>query len=164
MNFCLLRDDTPSTGVATTTSDLSKRVADISDRCAFACHDTSTTPSDYDGLAEKLGVTMRIDVVRSATRQSMDIATASGSTTIGGLANNLSGAKTAAAIDLTTTPDQKDDSDMDTDFDGVLAAVNSAIRIPGSGASASATPLLVPFFVSHGVADAKCPSTCSQTP
>ena len=186
MDFYLLLDNTPSMGVAATNADIAKMVANTSDQCAFACHDMSATPNDYYGLAKKLGVTMRIDVVRSATQQLMDTATATQAvadqfrmaiytfgasatapalTTISGLTNNLSGAKTAAAaIDLMTTPQQNYNSDMDTDFDGVLAAVNSAIPTPGPGNSASATPQKVLFFVSDGVADANYPSTCSQPP
>ncbi len=44
-------------------------------QCAFACHDLSSTPNDYYGLAKKLGVQMRIDVVRQATQKLMDTAT-----------------------------------------------------------------------------------------
>ncbi|NLH79656.1 MAG: pilus assembly protein [Phyllobacteriaceae bacterium] len=186
MDFYLLLDNTPSMGVAATTTDIAKMVANTSDQCAFACHDMSTTPNDYYGLAKKLGVTMRIDVVRSATQQLMDTATATqavanqfrmaiytfgssatatGLTTISNLTSNLSGAKTAAAaIDLMTTPYQNYNSDMDTDFDHVLASVNTAIPTPGSGINASATPQKVLFFVSDGVADANYPTTCSQTP
>ena len=61
-----------------------------------------------------------------------------------------------------TVPYQNYNSDMDTDFDGVLSSMNTAIPTPGTGASASATPQKVLFFVSDGVADANYPSTCSQ--
>jgi len=42
-------------------------VANTPDQCAFACHDLSASPNDYYGLAKKLGVQMRIDVMRQAT-------------------------------------------------------------------------------------------------
>ncbi|MCE1237078.1 MAG: pilus assembly protein TadG-related protein [Hyphomicrobiales bacterium] len=186
MDFYLLLDNTPSMGVGATNADIAKMVANTSDQCAFACHDMSTTPNDYYGLAKKLGVTMRIDVVRSATQQLMDTAasaqavtnqfrmaiytfgssaSATGLTTIAALTGNLSSAKTsAAAIDLMTSPYQNYNSDMDTDFNKILTSVNGAIPNPGSGNSASATPQKVLFIVSDGVADYKNTSSCTQTP
>ena len=50
-------------------------VANTPDQCAFACHDLSASPNDYYGLAKKLGVQMRIDVMRQATQKLMDTAT-----------------------------------------------------------------------------------------
>ena len=78
MDFYLLLDNTPSMGVGATPDDVATMVANTPDQCAFACHDLSTTPNDYYGLAKKLGVTTRIDVVRSATQQLMDTATSTG--------------------------------------------------------------------------------------
>ncbi|WP_265937406.1 pilus assembly protein TadG-related protein [Siculibacillus lacustris] len=183
MDFYLLLDNTPSMGVAATTSDIAKMVAATPDQCAFACHDLSDS-DDYYALAKRIGVTTRIDVVRTATQQLMDTATATAAvtnqfrmaiytfgasataeslTTISALTSNLAAAKTAAAgIDLMTVPYQNYDGDMDTDFDGTLTALNTVIPNPGSGASASVTPQKVLLFVSDGVADAYYPSTCSQ--
>jgi Flp pilus assembly protein TadG len=184
MDFYLLLDNTPSMGAAATTAGINTMVANTSDQCAFACHDTSTYPNDYYGLAKRLGVTTRIDVMRTATQQLMDTATATQAvsnqfrmaiytygasaqarslTTISSLTSNLSSAKSAAAaIDLMTVPYQNYDSDMHSDHDGILAAVNSAIPNPGSGTSSSA-PQKVLFFVSDGVADANySASNCSR--
>lgn len=173
IDFYLLLDNTPSMGVGATTADIDTMVANTSDKCAFACHDQSTSPNDYYGLAKKLGVQMRIDVMRLATQQLMDTASSTqlvsnqfrmaiytfgssakstGLTTIQNLTSNLSGAKAAAsAIDLMTVPYQNYASDTDTDFGDVLTDVNKAISSPGSGTSTAPQKYL--FFVSDGVAD-----------
>jgi len=183
MDFYLLLDNTPSMGVAATTAGINTMVGNTPDQCAFACHDMSTTPNDYYGLAKRLGVTTRIDVMRTATQQLMDTATSTQAvtnqfrmaiytfgasatsrslTTISALTSNLSSAKSAAGnIDLMTVPYQNYDSDMHTDFDGILTSMNSTIPNPGSGSS-SGTPQKVLFFVSDGVADANYTSTCTQ--
>lgn len=182
MDFYLLLDNTPSMGVGATPSDVTKMVNNTSDKCAFACHQMDISPNDYYGLAKKLGVTMRIDVVRSATQQLMDTATATqtvpsqfrmaiysfgesakkaGLTKIFSLSSNLSSAKSAAQdIDLMTVPYQNYASDTDTNFDDVLPDMNKEISTPGDGLSAS-SPQKVLFFVSDGVADA-ADITCSQ--
>ncbi len=184
IDFYLLLDNTPSMGVAATPAGISTMVANTGDQCAFACHDMSTTPNDYYGLAKKLGVAMRIDVVRTATQQLMDTAkstqavakqfrmaiytfgasaTARKLTTISSLTNNLSAAKTAAnAVDLMTVPYHNYNQDRDTDFDGILKSINKVIPNPGPGNSASAVPQKFLFFVSDGVADADYSSTCTE--
>ena len=68
IDFYLLLDNTPSMGVGATTADIATMVNNTPDQCAFACHDLSTHPNDYYKKAKQLGVQMRIDVVRSATR------------------------------------------------------------------------------------------------
>jgi Flp pilus assembly protein TadG len=173
IDFHLLLDNTPSMGVAATPADVTRMVNNTPDQCAFACHDTSN-PNDYYGLAKSLGVTMRIDVLRSATQQLMDTAKttavfsnqfrmaiytfgasakSTGLTTIQSLTTNLTGAKTAAAaIDLMTVPYQNYASDTATDFGDVLTDVNKAISTPGNGTTAS-QPQKYLFFVSDGVAD-----------
>jgi hypothetical protein len=183
IDFYLLLDNTPSMGVGATTADINAMVANTPDKCAFACHDLSTSPNDYYSLAKKLGVQMRIDVVRQATQKLMDTASATqvvtsqfrvaiytfgssaksaGLTTIQTLTSNLSTAKSAASvIDLMTVPYQNYASDTDTDFGDVLADINSAISAPGSGASSSPQKFL--FLVSDGVADRVLGSpACSQ--
>lgn len=184
IDFYLLLDNSPSMGVAATTAGIATMVANTSDQCAFACHDMSTSPNDYYGLAKKLGVSMRIDVVRSATQQLMDTATSTqvvpnqyrmaiytmgpkaetaGLTTVSSLTSNLATAKTSAnAIDLMTTPYHGYNSDQQTNFNSVMTSINTAIPAPGSGASSSAVPQKVLFFVSDGVADYNNASSCSQ--
>ena len=68
IDFYLLLDNTPSMGVGATPADVATMVANTPDRCAFACHELDISPNDYYGLAKRLGVTTRIDVVRSATQ------------------------------------------------------------------------------------------------
>src|SRR5262249_36360779 len=131
IDFHLLLDNTPSMGVGATTADINTMVnatknnsSDASS--AFACHDLSKFPNDYYSLAKSLGVTMRIDVLRSATQQLMDTAkntavfsnqfrmaiytfgasaTNTGLTTVQSLTSNLTTAKSSAAgIDLMTVP------------------------------------------------------------
>jgi Flp pilus assembly protein TadG len=182
IDFYLLLDNTPSMGVGATPSDVSSMVNNTSDQCAFACHDVSDS-NNYYNLAKKLGVTMRIDVVRSATQQLMDTAKSSeevtdqyraaiytfgssatnaGLTAITNLTSNLSSAKSdAEKIDLMSVTGQNQFNDQDTNYDNILAAINNAIATPGDGSS-SAAPQKLLFFVSDGVADESNPISCSQ--
>lgn len=175
MDFYMLLDNSPSMGVGATPADVALMVANTSDQCAFACHQLDVSPNDYYGLAKKLGVTMRIDVVRSATQQLMDTASSSqiasgqfraaiysfgttaatmGLTKVFPLSSSLSTAKTKAGlIDLMTVPYQNYASDTDTNFDDVLADINGEIGTPGDGSS-NGSPQKWLFFVSDGVADA----------
>lgn len=181
MNFYLLLDNSPSMSVAATTSDIATMVANTPDQCAFACHDLSLSPNDYYGLAEQLGVTTRIAVLRSATQQLMTTATTSelvanefgmaiyttnaSSTTAPGSPVTISSLKTnlaqsasdAAAIDVEAVPYQNYLSDQYTNLDAAISGMNSIIPNPGSGYS-SATPQEVLFFVSDGVNDYAGPS------
>lgn len=174
IDFYVLLDNTPSMGVGATTADIAKMVSNTSDRCAFACHDLSVGSNDYYSLAKRLGVQMRIDVLRTATQKLMDTAVATevlpdqfrvaiytfgaaatsrALTTIQALTPNLSSAKSAASvIDLMTVPYQNYASDTLTDFGSILTDMNSAIGNPGGGTSWS-TPQKILFFVSDGVAD-----------
>jgi Flp pilus assembly protein TadG len=183
IDFYLLLDNSPSMGVGATPTDVSKMVANTSDQCAFACHQMDVSPNDYYGLAKTLGVTTRIDVVRTATQQLMDTATSTqtvsgqfrsaiytfgasaqtkGLTRIFSLSSSLSSAKTAAsAVDLMTVPYQNYASDTDTNFDTIFPALNNEIATPGDGVSA-ANPQKVVFFVSDGVNDA-AGITCSRS-
>lgn len=175
IDFYLLLDNSPSMGVGATPSDVSKMVANTPDQCAFACHQMDVSPNDYYGLAKSLGVTTRIDVVRSATQQLMDTAASTqsvsgqfraaiytfgasaqnkGLTRIFSLSSSLSSAKSSAsAIDLMTVPYQNYASDTDTNFDAVFPSLNNEIATPGDGVSAT-NPQKVVFFVSDGVNDA----------
>lgn len=183
MDFYLLLDNTPSMGVGATPADITTMVNNTSDQCAFACHQLDIAPNDYYGLAKSLGVTMRVDVLRTATQQLMDTATATetvpnqfrmaiytfgssasaqGLTTITPLTAALSDAKAAAAaIDLMTVPYQNYASDTDTDFDSVFSSINSTIPNPGDGLSSSAPQKLL-FYVSDGVADEVNSTSCTQ--
>jgi hypothetical protein len=181
-DFYLLLDNTPSMGVGATPADIATMVANTPDQCAFACHDLSD-PNNYYNLAKKLGVQMRIDVLRTATQKLMDTAKATAVTssqfrvaiytfgttcTILGLNNvaalttNLPLAKTQAAnIDLMTIPNQGYNNDQCTDYDGTLTSIDKAIPNPGDGSTSSKAQKYL-FFVSDGVADANNPASCSK--
>ncbi len=174
VDFYLLLDNSPSMGVAATPADVSKMVANTSDKCAFACHDYNDA-NNYYNLAKTLGVTTRIDVLRSATQSLMDTAAATetysnqfrmaiydfgaSSQTIGlralfSLSASLSSAKTSAgSIDLMGVYGNNDayTADKDSQFSTVFPAINTAISTPGAGTSAA--PMKYLFFVSDGVAD-----------
>jgi Flp pilus assembly protein TadG len=174
VDFYLLLDNSPSMGVAATPADVTKMVNNTSDKCAFACHDYNNA-NNYYNLAKTLGVTTRIDVLRSATQSLMDTAGATetysnqfrmaiydfgaSSQTIGlralfSLSASLSSAKTAAgSIDLMGVYGNNDayTADKDTQFSTVFPAINTAINAPGAGTSAA--PMKYLFFVSDGVAD-----------
>ncbi len=174
VDFYLMLDNSPSMGVAATPADVSTMVNNTSDKCAFACHDYNDS-NNYYNLAKTLGVTTRIDVLRSATQSLMDTAAASetysnqfrmaiydfgaSSKTIGlralfSLSASLSSAKTAAGgIDLMGVYGNNDSytADKDTQFSTVFPAINSAIAAPGAGTSSA--PMKYLFFVSDGVAD-----------
>jgi hypothetical protein len=181
IDFYLLLDNTPSMGVGATTADIDKMVANTSDKCAFACHDVSNK-NDYYSLAKKLGVTMRIDVVRQATQQLIDnaqltsvdgqyrvgiytygpTATSLGLTKNAPLTSNLPNAKSQAGnIDLMIVPNSTYNNDMDSPHESVLKAMNGEISAPGDGSSA-ASPQKILFLVSDGVTDADMPTGCTR--
>ncbi|MBR1270250.1 pilus assembly protein [Bradyrhizobium sp. AUGA SZCCT0222] len=179
IDFYLLMDNSPSMGVGATPADVSKMVNNTSDKCAFACHDLNNN-NNYYKLAKTLGVTTRIDVLRSATEQLMDTAAATqtyssqfrmaiydfgasagsaGLRALFSLSSSLSSAKSAAGnIDLMTVNGQNQNNDQDTQFTSIIPAINSAISAPGAGTSSA--PLKYLFFVSDGVADEYNPGTC----
>lgn len=174
VDFYLLLDNSPSMGVGATPADVTKMVNNTSDKCAFACHDYNDS-NNYYNLAKTLGVTTRIDVLRTATQNLMDTAAATqtfssqfrmaiydfgaSSKTIGlrslfALSSSLSSAKTAAGnIDLMGVYGNNDSytADQDTQFSTVFPGINNVISSPGTGTSSA--PLKYLFFVSDGVAD-----------
>jgi Flp pilus assembly protein TadG len=182
IDFYLLLDNSPSMGVAATPADVSIMVSKTSDSCAFACHDVSNS-NNYYNLAQKLGVTTRMDVLRSATQQLMDTATSTatysnqfrmaiydfggsaqgaGLRSLFALSASLTSAKTAAGnIALMTVNGQNDNGDQDTSFSNILPAINNAISAPGAGGAS--TPLKYLFFVSDGLNDENNPSGCLKT-
>jgi hypothetical protein len=174
IDFYLLLDNSPSMGVAATPADVTTMVNHTSDQCAFACHDYNDS-NNYYNLAKNLGVTTRIDVLRTATQKLMDTAAATetysnqfrmaiydfgaSSKTIGlralfSLSSSLTSAKTAAGnIDLMGVYGNNDayTADKDTQFSTIFPAMTNVISTAGTGTAAS--PLKYLFFVSDGVAD-----------
>lgn len=183
IDFYLLLDNTPSMGIGATPADVTTMVNHTPDQCGFACHTTADPSNNYYAIAKQFGVTMRIDVVRTAAQQLTSTASAAeivsrqfrmaiydfgtdastaGLNKVHPLSASLSQASSdAASIDLMTIPYQNYNGDMQTDFDGVLSNMNQEISTPGDGSSPS-RPQKYLFFVTDGVADADYPSTCSQ--
>ena len=182
IDFYLLLDNSPSMGVGATPADVSKMVNNTSDKCAFACHDLNDN-NNYYKLAKTLGVTTRIDVLRTATQSLMDTAattqtysnqfrmaiydfgaaaSSAGLRALFSLSGSLTSAKSAAGnIDLMTVNGQNDNNDQDTQFTNIMPAINSAISAPGAGTSAA--PMKYLFFVSDGVADEYNPGSCIKS-
>jgi hypothetical protein len=182
IDFYLLLDNSPSMGVGATPTDVSKMVNNTPDKCAFACHDLNDN-NNYYKLAKTLGVTTRIDVLRTATQSLMDTAattqtyssqfrmaiydfgasaSSAGLRALFSLSGSLSSAKSAAGnIDLMTVKGQNENNDQDTPFSNVIPAINSVISAPGAGTSSG--PLKYLFFVSDGVADEYNPGSCIKS-
>ncbi|MBR0899265.1 pilus assembly protein [Bradyrhizobium tropiciagri] len=181
IDFYLLLDNSPSMGVGATPTDVAALVKATTgnsfkpnDQCAFACHDYND-PNNYYNLAKSLGVTTRIDVLRSATQQLMDTAATTqtyssqfrmaiydfgaSSATYGlrslfTLSSSLSSAKSAAGnIDLMGVYGNNDayTADKDSQFTTIFPQINNQIGNPGAGTSSA--PMKFLFFVSDGVAD-----------
>jgi Putative Flp pilus-assembly TadE/G-like len=186
IDFYLLLDNSPSMAVAATPTDVTTMVNATQSQggCAFACHESDPqadnlgNPGGVDNytLAQQLGVTTRIAVLRTATQQLMDTATATQTlynnqyrmavytfstqlNTIAALSSSLSSVKSQAGnIDvievyknnwLTST---NSNNDEDTNFDSALTGINTIMPNPGSGTQTS-TPQEVLFLVSDGVED-----------
>lgn len=182
IDFYLLLDNTPSMGVGATTADIDKMEANTPDTCAFACHDLSTSDNYYN-LAKKLGVAMRIDVVRQATQRMMDTAedrrahsnqfrmalytfgdaaTKMKLTKLKSLTDDLDKVKKAAeVVDLMTIPYQNYNNDQTTDYDDTFAALDKEIDKPGNGTSTKDRQKVV-FFVADGLGDSYKPSGCTE--
>ena len=168
IDFYLLLDNSPSMAVAATTADINTMVANTPDKCAFACHESDTSPNDYYGLARKLGVTLRIDNLRTATQNLMTTAQNTmnsinatyrmaiytfnyGFNTIASLTSNLTYAKTLAGnIDIYEVPYQNWNNDEITNYDNAMSSINSLMPNPGTGTD---KPQEVLFFVTDGVED-----------
>ncbi len=179
IDFYLLLDNSPSMGVGATTTDINTMVANTSDKCAFACHQRDLPNKDYYALAKKLGVTMRIDVVRQATQNLMTTAKTTATLPnqyrmaiydfglaadsidqkapvayqVSALTSDLTASATnAAAIDLMIMPSSGYNSDSQTNFQSTLTSLNTLMPSPGTGLT-STTPQKVLFMVSDGAND-----------
>ena len=182
MSIYMLLDNTPSMGVAATNLDITKMVGATSDKCAFACHTTQENQGNtYYDLAKTIGVNMRIDIVREATRNVMDefkdkstfpdqykIAVYS----FGKKAENMELTEVAApssdfetqkqltaALDLKTIPKQNYHNDQQTDIDRTQAShrkVNKNDEAKGDDSQK------IVFVVTDGVGDANKPYNCTR--
>src|ERR1700722_17675569 len=170
IDFYLLLDNSPSMAVAATTAGINTMVANTPDKCAFACHESDTSPNDYYGLARKLGVTLRIDNLRTAVQNLMTTAQSTensikatyrmaiytfnyGFDTVATLTSNLTYAKTQAGnISIYEVPKQNWNNDTITNYDNAMTNINGLMPNPGTGA-VNDKPQEVLFFVTDGVED-----------
>ena len=170
IDFYLLLDNSPSMAVAATTAGINTMVANTPDQCAFACHESDTSPNDYYGLARNLGVTLRIDNLAQATQNLMTTASTTensinatyrmaiyafnyGFNTIATLTSNLTYAQNlAGTIGIYEVPYQNWNSDEITNYDNAMSSINSIMPNPGSGTGTD-KPQEVLFLVTDGVED-----------
>jgi Flp pilus assembly protein TadG len=170
IDFYLLLDNSPSMAVAATTAGINTMVANTPDQCAFACHESDTSPNDYYGLARKLGVTLRIDNLATATQNLVTTAQTTensinatyrmaiytfnyGFNTVVSLTSNLTTVKTkAAGISIYEVPAQNWNDDEITNYDNAMSSINSLLPNPGSGTGTD-KPQEGLFFVTDGVED-----------
>jgi Flp pilus assembly protein TadG len=189
VDFYLLLDNSPSMGVAATDADIATMqtlTTNLSQgSCAFGCHQQNANGTDnvndYYHVARNNGVTMRIDVLRTATQSLTTTATQTETlpnqfrmavyefaydgklptnsnpafVTIQSLTSNLNGVQNAAnAIDLAYAyQDQRDDQ---SSFDFALPAINAVMSDPGNGTSQNNgpnAPQAFLFFVTDGAED-----------
>ena len=203
IDFYLLLDDSPSMAIAATQAGINTLIANTQSQCdyapagnsscgcAFGCHEThcnqwacnvsgTGNPGGEDNytLARNLGVTLRIDLLRSATQNLMSTAQTTetkynssyrmaiytfdvNTTAIQSLTSNLSTAQSSASnISLQqvyqnnwlTSSNYNDDTD--TDIDTALNSINTLMPNPGSGTNNKGdTPQEVLFIITDGVMD-----------
>jgi hypothetical protein len=194
INFYLLLDDSPSmaivagsAGMQTLINHTQSQVDGGAKGCAFACHESNPAADnlgnpggeDNYALAKNLGLTLRIDLVRTAAQNLMTTASTTMSNsnasyqmaiytfdvalnTIQSLTSNLTTAKTSAGniqlLEVCTNNNLvcgTNNNDMDTDFDLAMSKIDGIMPDPGSGTSAKGdTPQEVLFLVTDGVEDA----------
>lgn len=199
IDFYIMVDDSPSMAIASTPSGISTMVKNTPSQggCAFGCHETHPSgespplgnPGGEDNyqLARNLGVTLRIDLVRTAVQDLISTALTTEKendvsyrmalytfdtqlNTLGTLNSALNIIQTDAAnINLLPVytnnwlTSSNKNNDTDTDFDSSAASINSIMPASGNGTNAPGdTPQEVLFIVTDGVDDAKSPPTCSQ--
>ncbi len=188
IDFYLLLDDSPSMAIAATQAGINTMVSHTSSQggCAFGCHESHPSTDnlgnpggeDNYALAQNLGVTLRMDLVRQASQNLMTTAQTTESTTtasyrmaiytfdqgfntIASLTSSLSTAQTQAgniqlqqvyANNYLTSSNKN--SDTDTNYDNAMTSINGIMPNPGSGTSVPGDqPQEVLFFVTDGVED-----------
>ncbi|WP_158285707.1 pilus assembly protein TadG-related protein [Pseudohoeflea suaedae] len=189
MNLYMLLDNTPSMGVGATPSDISALERATKNHpnqalrdCAFACHTTEEEigTSNYD-IAKNIGVDMRIDVVRTSTRnliedikrkQAYSGQVKVGIYSFGTAAEDLKLTELAAPssdfhmqmmrlkrLDLMTIPYQRYKEDQLTDYDGTLKSLTKIIKSDEAGGDDSEK---IVFLVTDGVGDSFKPLRCTR--
>jgi len=193
VNFYLLLDNSPSMGLGATPADINSLITLTANQppttfpnvksgsiarssCAFACHQhtfnssgqiTGEDTGDNYHIAKANGVTLRIDVLRTATQQLTQTASSTESfsnqfamavytfsdtfQTIAPLSTSMSTVSSnAAAIDLAYA--YWDQRDAQTSYDTALSYMSSTMPNAGNGTSL-ASPLEFLFLVTDGVED-----------
>ena len=190
IDFYMLLDDSPSMEIAATQSDINTMVSHTSQQsggCAFGCHESNPSGSDNAGnpngednytLARALGVTLRIDLVNTATQNLMATAQTTEEqnhaayrtaiytmdynfTTLQTLTSDLTTAQQSAAniaspivYNNNCLTKSNCNNDEDSVLDQGLSDINTAMPNPGNGTNnAGDTPQEVVFIVSDGVVD-----------
>jgi len=188
INFYMLLDASPSMAIAATQDGINTMVANTSSQggCAFACHeynpagDSLGNPNGEDNyaLAQSLGVTLRIDNLRTATQSLMTTAQTtedSNSATYGvaiytfdtnfntiqTMTDTLSTAESSAGnIQMLEVyqnnwlTSSNENYDEDTNYDNAMSSINAIMPDPGYGTTNSGdSPQEVLFFVTDGVED-----------
>jgi Flp pilus assembly protein TadG len=195
VNFYLVLDNSPSMGLGATATDISNLISLTAGQpatvwpnvqsggiprssCAFACHQHTFDSSgnghingddlnDNYHIAKANGVTLRIDVLRTATQQLTQTASSTATfsnqigmavytfsdtfQTIAPLSTNMATVSSnAAAIDLAYA--YWDARDAQTSFDTALSYINGIMPNAGNGTS-SVSPREFMFLVTDGVED-----------
>jgi Flp pilus assembly protein TadG len=189
IDFYLLLDDSPSMEIGATQSDINTMVSNTSQQsgCAFACHESNPSGSDNKGnpngednytLARNLGVTLRIDLVNTATQNLMSTAQSTedqnhaayrtaiytmdyNTNNLQTLTSDLTAAQKSAAniaspivYNNNCLTKTNCNNDEDSALDSGLSNLNTAMPAPGNGTNnAGDTPQEVLFIVSDGVVD-----------
>ena len=195
INFYLVLDDSPSMAIAGTPADIQTMLTNTPHQdggagCAFACHESNPSadnlgnPNTEDNyaLAQALGVTLRIDLMKNAVASLMSTARSFEQAhntsyrmaiyTFDYAFNTIYAPSGQPSADLTTAASQAsniampivyknnwltsafDNDDTDTDFDNAMQAVNTNMPAPGGGTNAAGdTPQEVVFIVTDGVDD-----------
>ena len=193
IDFYLLLDSSPSMAIAATSDGINTMIANTQKQCdslgcgcAFGCHETNPSadnlgnPGGEDNyqLARNLGVTLRIDLMTSATQNLMSTAKTTEASnnaqyrmaiytfdvafnTYQTLTSNLSTAQTSAGtIQMLKVyknnwvTSSNNNSDEDTNYNNAMSNINSAMPAPGNGTNAAGdTPQEVLFLVTDGVED-----------
>jgi hypothetical protein len=184
----MLLDSSPSMAIGATQNDIQTMVNNTPSQngCGFACHqsnpgaDNLGNPGGEDNyaLARSLGVTLRIDNLRTATESLMTTAKtteAQNSATYGvaiytfdvnfntiqTLTTNLTTAQSSAAniqmLEVYSNnwlTSSNNNYDEDTNYDNAMTNINSIMPNPGYGTNAQGdSPQEVLFFVTDGVED-----------
>ena len=182
VDFYLMLDNSPSMGLAATTTDISTLESNTSDTCAFACHIENST-TDYYALAKRLGITLRVQLVRKAAQAMMDTAEQTRKysdqyrmavysmgasarnvqvTQVASMSSNLDQVSDQTALmDLMTIPYQGYNDDQQTDFDKILGDIKTEVGKGGTGLTASDRQKVL-FLVSDGVNDSYKNGGCKK--